>query len=132
MAWSVSRDQKLPQMRWEVGGDYKDCHFEATADENLWLIKATSTIREKKDEQLIGALLVYVDDFLVMGEEKMIRPTLQCNYSPTSAGDGPEGGDLPGPIGPTPPSEAEGSGKGSQRLDEEESEGKGGKKGRPR
>ncbi len=67
----------------------------------------------------------------MMGEEKMIKPTLQCNYSPTSAEDGPEGGDLPGPIGPTPPSEAEGSGKGSQRSDEEESEGKGGKKGRP-
>ena len=33
--WSVSRDQKLPQIKWEVDGDYKNCHFEATA-ERTW------------------------------------------------------------------------------------------------
>ena len=54
----------------------------------------------------------------------------ECAYSPTSAGDGLEGVEIQSPIRPTPLSEHEGSGKGSQEEAEEEV-GKGGKKGRP-
>ena len=74
--WSVSRDQKLPQIKWKVDGCYKDCHFEATAEENLWLVKAS--LIGKEEVKMIGALLVYVDDFLVMGEKVMIGPTLEA------------------------------------------------------
>ena len=63
----------------------------------------------------------------------------ECEYSPTSAG-----GEVQGPVGPTPPSEPEGSGPGSQREEaegmepkpaseptgSEGSEGKGGQKGK--
>ena len=87
--WSVSRDQKIPQIKWEVDGNYKDCHFEATAEENLWLVKASPI--GKEDVKVIGALLVYVDDFLVMGEEKMINPTLQAIAETWS-------GPFPGPV----------------------------------
>ena len=63
----------------------------------------------------------------------------ECEYSPTSAG-----GEVQGPVGPTPPSEPEGSGPGGQREEaegmepkprseptgSEGSEGKGGQKGK--
>ena len=57
----------------------------------------------------------------------------ECDYSPTSVGDGPEGAEgveIQSPMNPTPLSEPEGSRKGSQESEMEEG-GKGGKKGKP-
>ena len=67
------------------------------------------------------------------GNAHVVEVDDECEYSPTSAG-----GEVQEPVGPTPPSEPEGSGPGSQREEKprseatgsEGSEGKGSQKGK--
>ena len=67
------------------------------------------------------------------GNAHVVEVDDECQYSPTSAG-----GEVQEPVGPTPPSEPEGSGRGSQREEKprseatgsEGSEGKGSQKGK--
>ena len=88
--------------------------------------KTYPEMRSELGEEADGQDLFEVETFDEQGNAHAVEVDEECDYSPTSAG-----GEVPGPVGPTPPSEPEGSGKGSRQSEEEEGSGKGGKKGNP-
>ena len=71
--WHVCRDSRLPGIRWKQKGEsgmVKECWMEKTQEDNLWLIK--------RDQVTTGMVLVYVDDFLFLGEEETVQKAVQA------------------------------------------------------
>ena len=70
--WSNSRDSELPKLTWKVveNGETFDMKFKRLADANLWSICAVSA---DGGEQMRGILAVYVDDMLIVTEDKLVK-----------------------------------------------------------
>ena len=66
--WQKCRDEQLPQMTWIQNGE--PCHLAPTNESNLWLVK--------KNRSTVGLMLVYVDDFLIVGEGETVHLAVQA------------------------------------------------------
>ena len=66
--WQKCLDEQLPQMTWNQ--DREPCHLAPTNESNLWLVK--------KNRSTVGLMLVYVDDFLIVGEGETVHLAVQA------------------------------------------------------
>ena len=65
--WQVCRDSRLPEMVWQQKGE--SCWMKRTQEDNLWLVR--------RGQATVGMVLVYVDDFLILGEEETVHLAVQ-------------------------------------------------------
>ena len=61
--WQKCRDEQLPRTTWIQNGE--PCYLAPTNESNLWLVK--------KNRSTVGLMLVYVDDFLIVGEDETVH-----------------------------------------------------------
>ncbi len=86
--------------------------------------------KKELGEEVSGKDEVKFEAYDAQGNAHPVDVDEVCDYSPTTQGSAPEEEGFTGPVGPKPPSELGGSGKGSQKSGSEEGAGKGGRKGR--
>ena len=66
--WAVHRDNTLKTFCWQDFTLGMKCHLRQTPEGNLWEVLGTS---EKSGQVVVGHLLVYVDDMMIIGSESV-------------------------------------------------------------
>ena len=71
--WQLCRDAKLPEIKWQLqedSGELREGWIEKSQEDNLWVIKA--------GKETVGMVLIYVDDFLFLGFQKLVQGAVEA------------------------------------------------------
>ena len=74
--WGQERDRQLAKLRWSVSGK-KIRLYRSSSDSQVWMIKRD----DEKNNEILGIMIVYVDDFLLQAPTGPIRDTFLKSLS---------------------------------------------------